>query len=107
DYRQVRASLERRIDFLASDGKGEPCLHPVELRARIALGLWAALGMDDAAAGGHQVDLPRPDRGKAAHAVAMVDRAFEQPGDGGEVDVGVRAHVHPLADVELAGAELI
>ena len=37
----------------------------------------------------------------------MVDRAFEQPGDCRKVDVGVRAHVHAAAEVELRRPELV
>ena len=37
----------------------------------------------------------------------MVDRALEQPGDRGEVDMRMRANVHPAAQIELRGAELI
>src|SRR3546814_16992717 len=37
----------------------------------------------------------------------MVDRAFEQIGHGGEVDVRMRPHVHPLPDVEMRWPELV
>src|SRR3546814_12348362 len=37
----------------------------------------------------------------------MVDRAFEKIGDGREVDMWVRAHVHALPDVEMRRAELV
>ncbi len=37
----------------------------------------------------------------------MLDRAVEQIGDGGEVDVRVRAHVHPLAGIEPRRPELV
>src|ERR1700741_4384007 len=50
--------------------------------------------MNDAAACRHQVDRARLDDRVAADAIGMLDRAFEQIGDGGEVDVGVRANVH-------------
>src|SRR5690349_16164623 len=63
--------------------------------------------MDDAAPGGHQIDLAGPDGGAAAQAVAVVDRPFEQPGDRRQVDVRMRAHVHPCAEVKLRGAELV
>ena len=42
-----------------------------------------------------------------ADAVAVADRAVEQIGDGGEVDVRMRADVHALARVEPGGAELV
>ncbi len=63
--------------------------------------------MDDAAPRGHQVARAGADRRIGAEAVAMVDRALEQIGDGRQVDMRVRAHVHPLPDVEMRGAELV
>src|SRR5690606_19019367 len=39
--------------------------------------------------------------------IAVVDGAFEQPCDGGEIDVRMRAHIHARADVELRRAELV
>src|SRR3546814_20604965 len=63
--------------------------------------------MDDAAARSHQVARAGTDRGEGAEAVAMVDRAFEKIGDGREVDMWVRAHVHALPDVEMRRAELV
>ena len=71
------------------------------------LALRAALGMHDAAARGHKVHLSRANGREAAETVPVVDRAFEQPGHGGEVDVRVRAHVHALARGEARGAELV
>ena len=63
--------------------------------------------MNDPAARRHQIDLAGADRGKAAHAVAMIDRALEQPGNGGEIDVRVGPHIHPAAKVKASRAELI
>ena len=39
--------------------------------------------------------------------IAVLDRAVEQISDGGEVDVRVRPHVHPLTGVEPRRAELV
>src|SRR5690606_16903089 len=47
------------------------------------------------------------DRGVTAQRVAVVDGAFEQPGDRGEIDMRMRPHVHARADVELRRAELV
>ena len=63
--------------------------------------------MDDAAAGGHQIDRAGLDHRVAADAVAMLDRAVEQIGDGGEVDVRVGADVHALARRQPRRAELV
>ena len=58
-------------------------------------------------AGGHQIDRAGADHLVAADAVAMADRAVEQIGDGGEVDVRVGADVHALARRQARGAELV
>jgi hypothetical protein len=59
--------------------------------------------MDDALARGHQIDRARLDRREGAERIAMVDRAGEQIGDGGEVDVRVRPDVDPAARRSFAG----
>ena len=81
--------------------------YAVQPSPAVTLRLRAALGMDDAAPGGHQVDLAGADGGATAKAVAVVDSALEQPGDRGEIDMRVRAHVHPGAKVELRRTELV
>ena len=63
--------------------------------------------MDDPAARGHQVDRAGLDHRVRADAVAMLDRAFEQIGDRGEVDVRVRPDVHALAGRKPRRAELV
>ena len=66
-----------------------------------------ALGMGDAAAGGHQVHGAGRISSDVALAVAMHDAAVEQIGDGGEPDMRMRAHVHALAGDELHRPELV
>src|SRR3546814_127371 len=56
---------------------------------------------------GHQIARAGADRRIGTQIVAMVDRAFEQIGHGGEVDVRMRPHVHPLPDVEMRWPELV
>ena len=56
------------------------------------------LAVDDAAAGGHPLDLSGVDH--AAH-IAIVDRALEQQGDGFESGVRVRPTNRALADVQV------
>ena len=63
--------------------------------------------MNDAFAGRHQIDLTRADRGKAADAVTMVDGAFEQPGDRGEIDMRMGPDIHSRTQIELRRAELV
>src|SRR5690606_37787674 len=52
-----------------------------------------ALGMSNALARSHPVDLARLNCLLGAEAVAMHDLAVEQIGDGGQADVGVRSHI--------------
>ena len=63
--------------------------------------------MGDAAPGGHQVHRAGRDLQSIALAVAMKDRAFEEIGDGGQADMGMRPHVHALPRDELRGAHLV
>ena len=53
--------------------------------------------MDDAAPGRHQIHLARRDCLEGAEQIAMVDRAGEQIGHGGEVDMRMRADVDAVA----------
>ena len=99
--------LERRVDLLLVVGQREPSLHPVERRCGDARRLRGALRMDDSASGGHQVDRAGFDHLVRAKAVAVGDRAFEQIGHGGEVDVRVGADIHRRADFEPRRAELV
>ena len=52
------------------------------------------LGVDHAVAGGHQVDLARPQQLLAAEAVAVHDLTLEHPGDGVEPGVGMGPDLH-------------
>src|SRR5712671_4377395 len=66
-----------------------------------------ALGMYDAAAGGHPVHRAGPDRDGGAEAVAVHDLAVEQVGDGGEPAVRMRAYVEAVAGLEHGRTEMI
>jgi hypothetical protein len=66
-----------------------------------------ALGMGDAASGGHQVHGAGRDLERVAFAVAMHDAAVEQIGDGRQPDVRMRAHVHAPPRHELHRPHLI
>ena len=66
-----------------------------------------ALGMRDAAPGGHPVHLARTDGGEGAEAVAVLDFAVEQIGDGREPDMRMRAHVDAHAGLEFGRAHVI
>ena len=84
-----------------------PGLYAEQPRTLAALLRRRALGMDDAAAGRHQVQLAGADRQRRAEAVAVHDLAVEQVGDGGKPDVRVRAHVDAGADQELGRSHLV
>ena len=63
DLRQARARmmLERRLRVLVRDGQRDPRLDAVHRLAGRALFVGRALRMDDAAAGGHPVDVAGDD----------------------------------------------
>jgi hypothetical protein len=63
--------------------------------------------MDNAAAGGHPVHRPGPDRLRIAQAVAVQDFSVEQIGDRGEADMQVRPHVETPALAQYHRAHLV
>src|ERR1022692_117875 len=66
-----------------------------------------ALGMHDADARRHPVDVARLDPLDGAQAVAMHHRAFQEIGDGREADVRMRTHGHAVARGEDRRAEMV
>ncbi len=109
DDRQLvgRMVREVRVDFLERPGQGDPGLQAEQL-AGLRPGLVrAALGVDDTAASGHQVDRAGPYDLLRVQAVAVHDLAAEQVGDRGQADVGVRAHVQALPGLEMTQTHLI
>ena len=99
--------LERRLHVLVRDGQRDPRLDAVHRLAGRALFVGRALRMDDAAAGGHPVDIAGDDLLHGAEAVAMHDRAVEQIGDGREPDMRMRAHVESRAGHERCGTDVV
>ena len=65
------------------------------------------LGMADARARGHQVQLAGPHHRVYARAVAMLHLTAEQPTDSLQSGVGMRRHVHPLAATHVVGAVVV
>jgi hypothetical protein len=96
--RQLRLRVVGKIgrDFLVLARQRDPGLQAVEAVRHVAQPLGRALGMHDAAAGGHPVDVAGIDLLHRAERVAMHHRAVPQVGDGGQADVRVRAHRHRL-----------
>ena len=99
--------LEMRRRFLVGLGQDDPALNPVNPVTRGAHSIAGALGMGDAAARRHPVDVAGLDFLHRSQRVAMHLRAVEQIGDGGQPDMGMRAHIDALAGRELHRPEII
>ena len=99
--------LEERLALFVRFRQRHPGLDAGDRRTGRAQLRRGALGVGDAAPGVHPVDVAGLDRLRRAQRVAMEDLAFEQIGDGGEVDVRMRAHVEALARFEARRAELV
>ena len=96
---------EIRRHFFLGGRQGDPHLQAVNgtsARAQFGAG---ALGMNDAAARRHQIDLARLDRRRGAKAVAVHDLAVEQIGDGGKADMWMRTYVQAAAGAEFRRPE--
>ena len=98
---------EAGLHFLFRRRQRDPHLQAVDRLAVDAPLRPRALGMHDAAAGGHPVDFARPDRHRGAETVAVHDLAVEQIGDGGKPDMRMRPHVEPVAGAEFRRSEMI
>ena len=98
---------EARVDLLVARGHRDPELEPVQRLAAVTQLGRGALGMHDAAAGGHPVHLARPDRGLDAEIVAMRDFAVIEIGERGKANVRVRAHVETVAGLEHGRPEMV
>ncbi len=84
---------ERRFDLFLVGRQCDPALQAVQLVASDAALRRRPLRMHDAASGGHPVHFARPDGGKGAEAVPMLDFAIEQIGDGRKTDMRMRPHI--------------
>ena len=104
----VRAVMrESRRHFLIVHRQRDPALQAVQAVALGAPLEPGAFGMRDAAAGRHPVDFARTDGGESAEAVAMLDFAVEQIGDGRKPDMRMRAHIDADAGLEFRRAHMI
>jgi hypothetical protein len=99
--------LKRRFGFLLFLWKRDPALNSEEALAALASAQRAALGVRNAAHGGHENHRPGGNLERIALAVAMHDSAVEKIGDGRKPDVGMPANVHALACDELRRSHLI
>ena len=92
--RQVDHLLERGSPGRGAVGQRDPQLHGVHPGALTD----RELGVGDAPAGGHEVELTGPHDHVRADAVPVVDLALDRPGDGLQprVRVGEHAHLHVL-----------
>src|SRR5436190_4217466 len=109
DQRQIGLGhmLEGGVHLLLGRGQGEPGLDAAELGPVRTKRRRRTLRVGDPLARGHQIDRARLDRGEGAERIAVVDRPGEEIGDGGEVDVRVRAHVDSGARIELRRPHLV
>src|ERR1700754_1806204 len=99
--------MEFRIDLLMRLGQCHPDLDAMQSFPTVAGVGRRALGMHDAAPGGHPVDVARMDVDRAAQAVAMTDHAVEQPRDRGEADMRMRTDIEPRVITEGDGPHLV
>ena len=63
--------------------------------------------MCDAASSIHPVHIARLNRLRRAQRIAVKNLAFEEIGDGCQIDVWVRAYIEALTDRKVRGSELI
>src|SRR5690606_25300733 len=84
-----------------------PGLYPVEAVGTASRRRGGALGVGHAAPGDHPVQLAGPDDLVGPGAVAMVEVAAEQVGDGAETDVGMGPDGDALAGQELRRPRLV
>ncbi len=94
----MMGEVGRRL--LVALGQSDPGLDAEKPRLLRQPRAIAALGMGDAAPGGHPIHIARPDRLHIAEAVAMDDLAGEEIGHGGEPDMRVRPHVEAVPALE-------
>src|SRR5262245_34098078 len=95
------------LHFFLGRWQRDPHLQAVDQLA-VNASLWpGALGMHDAASGGHPVDLAGLDRHGGAEAVTVHDLAIEEIGYGGEADMRVWANVETIARVEFRRSKMI
>ena len=104
DAWQLVVVLERGRAVAGGRRLGDPELDALE-SSPVAPG--ALLGVRDAAAGGHEVELARRDDLLGAERVAVERLAFEQPGDGLQADVGVRCDVETVPLVDGGGPHVV
>lgn len=109
DHRQGLCAVvdESRVAFLLRLWQRYPGLDAEEALAGPPALVVRSFRMDDAASCLHPVHRPRFDGEVRAKAVAVPDLAFEEIGDGREVDVRMRTHVDPLVGQELRRPHLV
>ena len=98
---------ESRGSFFILDWQRDPQLQAMQRLAAIPVVGRRALGMNDAAAGGHPIDGAGSDRHGAAEAVAMHDLAIEQICHRRQADMRMRPHVDAVANAKDRRAEMI
>ncbi len=89
--RELREVLERRGPITVLGGERDPQLDAEQPRGTRR----GVLRVRDPAPGRHQAEFPGPDELVVAQAVAVLDLAGQEPGDGLQPDVRMGWHDHP------------
>jgi hypothetical protein len=98
---------EVRVHLLVLFRQRDPDLNAIEFLAPFSQLVIGALGVRDAASGGHPVNRAGLDGLHAAEAVPVNDGALEQIGHGGKTDVRMRSDVDPETRRQLSRSHLV
>src|SRR6185312_5782605 len=99
--------VELGLGLLVPARQRNPELQAIEARARLPQLTARALRMNDAAAGGHPVDITGSDRLLRSQTVTMHDLALEEISDGREPDVRMGSYIDAPSGWEIGGAHVI
>ena len=99
--------LEGRRRFFIGHRQADPALDAVHAVAAGTHRIAGAFAMGNAASRRHPVDVAGLDLLHCAQGVAVHLRAIEQVGDGGQADMGMRAHIDALAGREIDRPEIV
>ena len=95
--------LEPRCHAPGSAGQSKPQLGAAQGRR----GVRRDLGVGDAVAGGHQVELTGTHDHRGAEAVAVLELPVEEPAHRGQPDVRVGRQQHPAGDRHVVGPVVV
>ena len=99
--------FEARLSVLVSLRQGDPGLDAEQAVRRLAGGGARSLGVGDPAPRHHPVDGAGEDDLVRAQAIAVLELAAEEVGDGREANMGMRTYVDAPARDELSRSHLV